>query len=344
MDQNDILPSKFLLAPIYEYSVANPREYNYIGIGSGPRHINISQFTPNIDQILPKFLINEINDPSKKDRTFRIVHIDTAFGKCISFLHEYFSSRSTELGINFQYDDSEEICIWRSEDHRIEIMFVFTFIYHGNDQKYMTVNNLNDDTWFLEKMVETVLHNKNKLFIQEFSGHSFDNTRQMIYHKYLTSGTKDFFLDNILMHDECHCGSNIANYTPLIKDNGSFYNFQLYNYNEMKCLVGSDPKINDVLKNYFLAEYKNNLSKHHINYTRKFNGHDLMYNNVEYNESSSSDEIMKVLIQKLNDTIEVLNKFGFVTPEKTQKINEFFTNYKNYDVHKWRIDMGKIFD
>jgi hypothetical protein len=350
MAQNDILPAKFLLANIYDYSAANPRDYNFIAIGSGPQnepnhYADITKFTPAQDQILPKFLLDEILNPEKKDRTFRIVHIEKRFMDFIPFLHEYFAWKSKLMGINFQFDDSEEMTIWRSEDHRIEIIFVFTYMYHGNDQQFLTVNNYTDDTWFLDKMVETTLHNKNKIVIMEFSGHSVERTRKIIYNNYKKiPEKKKLFLDNVLMYDECHCGMGIDTYSPLLKHDGSFYQFPLYEYDDMIAFIGTDDRITNILKNYFLSDYKTNLSKHHINYTRKFKGDSLMYNFPEYNEYSSPDEIMSILIANLKNTIKIIDLLHFVTPSIMEQINELFTNYKSYDVHKWRITMNKMFD
>ena len=104
MDQMSGLPAKFLLAPIYEYSVANPREFNYVAIGSGPRYEDLAMFTEEFDQILPKFLINDIMNPAKKDCTFRIVHIDGRYSDFIPFLHAYFNSKSKQMKINFVFD------------------------------------------------------------------------------------------------------------------------------------------------------------------------------------------------------------------------------------------------
>ena len=262
----------------------------------------------------------------------------------IPVLHEYFAWKSKLMGINFHFDDSEEMTIWRSEDHRIEIMFVLTYMYHGNDQKFLTVNNYTDDTWFLEKMVETTLHNKNKIVIMEFSGNSLERTRKIIYNNFMKSDKKNLFLDNVLMYDECHCGMGIDTYSPLLKQDGSFYQFPLYEYDDMTSLIGTDSRITNILKNYFLSDYKTTLSKHHINYTRKFNGDVLMYNFPEYSENSSPDEIMSVLITNLKKRIQIMDLLQFVTPSIMDLLNEFFTNYKSYDVHKWRITMNKMFD
>jgi hypothetical protein len=338
------LPAKFVLSNIYEYSVANPREYNYIAIGSAPRTNKIDLFTPKIDQLLPQFLVGDIIDPKKKDRTFRIIHIDGATEKDLPFLHEYFNLKSKMMKINFVYDDSEEMHIWRSDDFRIEIIFLFVNIYHGMDIQYQTVNSRIDDTWFLEKMVETTLKNKNKLIIQEFSGHTLEKTRKIIFEKYKYDIDKrKFFLNNVLMHDECHCGLAIDTYRPQVKPDGSFYQFPLYSSDEMKALIGTDDNINKILKDYFVNNFKMNLSKHHINYTRKITGANLMYHVDEYNETTTADEIMNTLIKILIIDLECLNKLGFLTDSIKEQTNELFSNYKNYDLHKWRIAAGKIF-
>jgi len=344
MDQMSGLPAKFLLAPVYEYSVANPREFNYVAIGSGPRYNDLAKFTPDIDQILPKFLIDDIMNPLKKDTTFRIVHIDGRFNEFIPFLHAYFDLKSKQMGINLVFNDSEEMNVWRSDDHRIEIIFLPVNMYHGRDERIHYINNYTDDTWFLEKMVETTLQNKNKIIIQEFSGQSISNTRRIIYDKYLMSGQKDLFCNSVLMDDECHCGMGIDTFSPMLKPDGSFYHFPLYNYNEMRSLVGTDPQINDILKTYFLRNYRDALSLHHVNYTRKLTNAPLMFNTPEYNEQVDPDEIMHVLITKLGDCIQIFNTLGFVTTDIKNKIDDMFSKYREYKPHEWRIAMGKMFD
>jgi hypothetical protein len=343
MTENNDLPSKYALANVYEFSQANPREYTYIAIGSNPRSKNLNEFTPKIDQLLPQFLVDEIKDKNKSERTFRIIHIDPYTINSIEFLHEYFKSRSAIIGLEFEYDDSAEMLIWRTVDHRIEIIFLFVSIYHGNDIQMLTVNNLVDDTWFLEKMIETTLNNKYQLFIQEFSGHSIDNTRILTYNKYKNNHLlKNLYLDNIFMYDECHCGIDIDKFSPVLKQDGSFYNFKLYDYNEMKNLIGTNDKINIIIKDYFLKKYSDDLNKHHINYYRRLKNDTLMYLCDEYDQLTPPDLIMKILLEKLDESIHILERIINISDEIKNRKIELFQNYNNFDPHKWRIEVGKL--
>jgi hypothetical protein len=343
MTENNNLPSKFAFANVYEFSLANPREYTYIAIGSSPRTIILNDFTSKIDQLLPQFLVDEIKDKNKSDRTFRIIHIDPYTIVSIKFLHEYFKSRSSVIGLDFEFDETAEMLIWRTTDHRVEIIFLFVTIFHGNDLQMLTVNNLVDDTWFLEKMIEITLNNKHQLFIQEFSGNPIDNTQKLTFNKYKDNySLRNLYLNNIFMHDECHCGFNIEKFSPVLKPDGSFYNFKLYDYDEMTNLIGTNDKINIIIKDYFLNKYSGDLNKHHINYYRRLKGENLLYSCDKYDHSTPPDIIMKILLDELEKSINILERIITISDEIKKRKIELFQNYIIFDPHKWRIEVGKL--
>jgi hypothetical protein len=223
----------------------------------------IEKFTPDIDQLLPTFMLKEIESNSK---TIRMIHIDWYTERYLPFLHKYFASYA-QKGINFRHTDSEGINIWISDDERIEVIFLFINIRHGNYDEPI-------DRWFLEKMIDITIGKKNQLIIMEYTGHDLIDIAKFFFNK---NNQKDLFLKHILFDvsygtAECYCLLDISKYFPIYKPDGTFYNFRLYNNQEMQDLIGIDEKINDIIKNHFMKDYKFILDKHHLNYRRKIIG------------------------------------------------------------------------
>ena len=330
------LPTTFILENVYEYSSANPRDLTHIAIGSSPRYADVTKFIPEIDQLLPQFMMKEIETTTK---TIRIIHIDEYTERNLTFLHEYFASYAAK-NLHFKHDDSEGMNIWTTNDQRIEIIFLFIQINHGlrvhHDQ------DAQDDSWFLKKMIETTLDNKNQLIVQEYTGHELSDMFKILYRE---NGRKELFKTNILFDitygNDCSCMTNMTKHFPRYKSDGTFYNFLLYNYEEMLEFVGIDDKINDILKVYFLKKYNHNLDYYHVNYRRKMIGNTNMYNFPEY-DSLSADEIMKMLIEKLKPSITIFELLGFIDHGKSIEINDLFNDYKKYDMYEWRKFMMNI--
>ena len=330
MSAPDQIPASIILETVCEHSAANPRDLVHIAVGSSPRITNLDDFSPVIDQLLPMFMLKEIETTTK---TIRIIHIDELTERALPFLHQYFGSFAVK-GLNFKHDDSEGMNVWTTDDHRIEIIFVFVSIYYGISQYN---GNLPNDTWFLEKMIENTLQNRNQLIVQQYTGFELMDIFKMLYQ---SNSQKDLFKNKILFDitygNDCSCMTNMTKHFPKYKPDGSFYNFLLYNYEEMHDLIGVDDKINHIIKVYFSKQYKNDIDQHHINYRRKIKGDTLLHNFKEYNESTPPDQIMSILIAKLQFSIKIFDLLGLVTDEKKKQIDDLFKNYHDHDIYKWR--------
>jgi hypothetical protein len=337
MATNDNLPTTFILENVHEYSSVNPRDLTHIAIGSSPRYGDMTKFIPEIDQLLPQFMLKEIKTTTK---TIRIIHIDEFTERSLPFLHEYFASFSAK-NLNFTHDNSEGMNIWTTDDQRIEIIFLFIQLNHG--LRVHSNPDAQNDSWFIEKMIETTLDNKNQLIVQEYTGHELTDLFKMLYR---ANGRKELFKNNILFDvtygNDCSCMTNMTIHFPRYKPDGTFYNFLLYNDKEMHEFVGIDDKINDILKVYFLKKYNHDLDFYHVNYRRKMIGTSSMYNFPNY-DSLSADEIMKMLIEKLKPSITIFELLGFIDHGKSVEINDLFNDYKNYDMYEWRTSMMNIF-
>jgi hypothetical protein len=334
----DKIPASIILETVFEHSAANPRDLVHIAVGSSPRVTNLGEFNPIIDQLLPMFILKEIETTTK---TIRIIHIDEFTERALPFLHQYFDSFASK-GLNFKHDDSEGMNVWTTDDHRIEIIFVFVSIYYGNRQYN---GDYPDDTWFLEKMIENTLQNKNQLIVQQYTGFELKDLFKILYQ---SNSNKDLFKEKILFDitygNDCSCMTDMTKHFPKYKPNGNFYNFLLYDYEEMRYLIGIDDKINNILNGYFLKQYKQDIDIHHINYRRKITGNTLMYNFPEYNESTPPDEIMSILIAKIQFSITIFDLLGLVTDQKKKQINDLLTNYHIHEMYKWRETMMNMFN
>lgn len=337
MASNDKLPTTIILENVHEFSSVNPRDLTHIAIGSSPRCADMTKFTPEIDQLLPQFIMKEIETTTK---TIRIIHIDEFTERSLPFLHEYFASFKVK-GLNFRHDDSEGMNIWTTDDQRIEIIFLFINIFHGVNMNQGA--DQQNDTWFLERMIKSILDNKNQLIVQEYTGHELTGFFKMLYG---ANDRKELFKNNILFDitygNDCSCMTNMTKHFPRYKPNGTFYNFLLYNYEEMLEFVGIDDKINDILKIYFLKKYNHNLDYYHVNYRRKIIGNSSMYNFPNY-DSLTAEEIMNLLIKELKPSIIIFELLGFINNAKSIEINDLFNDYKKYDMYDWRTSMMNIF-
>jgi hypothetical protein len=109
-------------------------------------------------------------------------------------------------------------------------------------------------------------------------------------------------------------------------------------------VIGIDDKINNIIKIYFQKEYKFILDQHHLNYRRKVSGDNFAYHHPEYNESTPPDQIMQIIIDKLNQVIIIFEILGLSNDDKNNQIKDLFTNYRTVDMHKWRSQMLHMFD
>jgi hypothetical protein len=326
-----------VLQTVYTHSSHNPKDLTHIAIGSCPRNAEVAKFTPEMDQLMPAFIMKIIESTRK---SIRIIHIDRLTQPYLSFLHEYFASFAPK-GIYFRHNISNGQNIWTSDDNRIEVIFLFNIIRHRHDYYGAPT-----DIWFLEKMVETTLSKNNQLILMEYSGIDPIDVAKFLFKK---SNQKDLFLKNILFDvsygaANCHCAPNMTKYFPIYKSDGTFCNVLLYNYQEMLDVIGTDDKINDIIKIYFQKEYKFILDHHHLNYRRKVSGYNFAYHLPEYNESTPPDQIMQIIIDKLNQVIIIFEILGLSNNDKNIQIKDLFTNYRTVDMHKWWSQMLHMFD
>jgi hypothetical protein len=332
--------TNFVLKTTCDYFYVNPREYTYIGIGSGPRFTKLTEFVEEVDQIIPVFVRDIINNT---DKTIRIIHFDVEFERHFNFLQEYFAVQPYDL----EYDNTENVNRWVSQDHRIEIIIYNMNFYHENNTYS---NEYANQSWFLEELIKSVLSNNYQLVLQQYSGLQLDQIAKNMYHKF---ANKDLYKKKILFDItygvDCHCGTDMKKYKPYYDNNYDFYNLFLFSEYELKNVFGVNPDMDEYIRIYYVKKYKELTNKIIVDYRRKMQNIPIDPYKNKYNNDSSTDTIMMVLQNEIKSFFNIFNNLNMITPEKNAIIQELFTNYKNYglntnpSIYKWSDMLYNLF-
>jgi hypothetical protein len=325
-----------IYANILKYYRANTRDYNYVAIGSAP-HLTFDKLDDRWDQMIPKFLVDIINTT---DLTIRIILIDPEFSK--KNMVEYFNSNRWTLDIPLEFEnvpqkyiflDTDEILnnlqIWRTTDHRIEVLIVSDSFYHINRWNERT------DDWFLKSISELTISCRNKLVVQEYTGHELDDLRRELYS---TSSNKDLFKKHVLVDmtygEDCHCGTDLTKYAPYYDKNFDFINISMLNEHEYIDLYGMNEKIDTLIKNYFLKKFRKIINDNHSNYRLAVKGSPI-HPTLNYPTNATADQIMGFIKYELEKVIKILANFHIITPDKIKKIQHLLTHYEEIDMYAW---------
>jgi len=305
---------------ILDYTRRNPRDITYIGIGSSPRYTNLAQFTPELDQIFPEFMMNIVNNTHD---TIRVIHYDPMFKNTIDFLHTYFQHKNLSLGYS-----GDEMHTWLSEDHRIEII--------------ICIVNFNWSSIIFEELVNVYLQSESKLIVQAYTGNELIPVAQQIY---LNTNNKIKFKNNILFDitygKDCHCSTDMTKYAPFYDKNNNFINIILLKENEMINIINTNIEIDNIIKTYFIKQY-NKIINLQTDYRRKILGCTILFPNNGYTDESTLSEIMNIIFNKLNPYILILKKLNVITNEKQVLLNHIYHNYDKMDMHKVYVDLASI--
>ena len=298
-----------------DYCKANPREYTYIGIGSKNRVNDVKEFHADIDQILPVFL----NSVSK---TIRAIHFDPFFAEQYDngFLSRYFTNKG------FMRVDG----MWMSSDFRIEVIIV---------------PHLLDDDFFLKKMMKQTIESNSQLVVQEYTGQELVPKFKHLYSQF--SGPEKAYIEKNILFDvtygtDCTCVTPMTKFAPIMKD-GYFLNFALYTEERMLNMIGVHPFMDQLIKKNVLKTLSRVLNEDHVNYRKAVRGEQLMFQSSNYSYNSSPEEIMTVLLKRIKDILNILEKLNALTQEKLDLFEKHSKNYRELDMYKWYTNMTTLY-
>jgi hypothetical protein len=298
-----------------DYCQANPREYTYIGIGSKNRVDDVKDFHADIDQILPVFL----NTVSK---TIRVIHFDPYFAEKYDngFLSRYFTSKG------FMHVDG----IWTSPDFRIEVIVIPEML---------------ENDFFLKHMIAQAIKFKSQLVVQEYTGHELIPKFKYLY-SHFNDLDKAYIEKNVLFDitygTECSCVTPLTKFYPIMKD-GYFLNFALYTEEKMLEMIGTHPFMDQLIKTNVLKTLSKILNEDHVNYRKAVRGEQLMFQSSNYSYNSSPEEIMTVLLKRIKDILNILEKLNALTQEKLDLFEANSRNYSELDMYKWYTNMTTLY-
>jgi hypothetical protein len=131
-------------------------------------------------------------------------------------------------------------------------------------------------------------------------------------------------------------------HAPMTDKNGNFYNFVLYDENEIMNSIGILPKMDRFIQQYYTAKLSKVLNENHVNYRRAMRGEPLMFPSTEY-PSNVPQAIMNYLLLEVNTILKILDKLNFLTDEKKMIFSIYSTNYMEIDMYKWYSEMTKLY-
>lgn len=297
-----------------------PMELTYLGIGSSP-HLQPGQtLDPKNDQLIPQcfheFLV--------QDKTpMRILHFDPHFATCVEFLHVYFEKWNL-LPMDCSYGMT-----WMGE--HMEVIIVPEKIDHE------------DHFWFVQQLCDTVLQQKGKLVLQEYTGYEVKSLNQRLYE---VAEDKELYKRRILLDmtygTDIGCSTDMTKAQPFYDYDLNFLNLHFMTEQDTKRWIHISLKLDEILKQKYTANYVHSLNNLHVDYRRKLKGDTLLFGHPLYTEASTPDEIMLVLQEALKPPFEILQGLQVVDKEAREKFQSLFLSYKGSDPYKWHDAMRKL--
>ena len=294
-------------------------DYTLINIGSSPRTLILDEFTSDADQLLPVFMLDMLKNT---DKSFYVVHIDPAFNYAgvPEFLNTYFTSKGYHKAGG-----------WMSSDGRVEVIIIpelFSFVDHNP---------------IIHQLIKQTILCNTKLIVQQYSGPELLPE----FEKFLNSEFRDIILKNVLFDitygADCHCMTPLTKHAPIFDKNGDFCNLAFYDEAHSIELIGIDKRIDKLIQTRILKKFSQILNDNHVNYRKAINGDTHLFPSALYSGKETPDKIMEILLGELSGYMRVLDKLGWITPEKKQIFSEYSTNYKSIDIYKWYSEMSKIY-
>lgn len=297
-----------------------PMELTYLGIGSSPHLIGGQTLERKNDQLIPS-CFHEFLVQDKKH--MRILHFDPHFATCVEFLHAYFEKWNL-LPMECSYGMA-----WMGE--HIEVILVPEKIDHQ------------EHFWFFQRVCETVLQQKGKLVIQDYTGHDLKSLNEKLYD---VSPNKELYKRRILLDmtygTDTGCSTDMTKAQPFYDYDLNFLNLHFMTEQDAKRWIHSSLKLDEILKKKYITNYLQSLNNLHVDYRRKLKGDTLLFGHPRYTEASTPDEIMVVLQEALQSPFELLQGLQVIEKEAKEKFQRLCLSYKDSDPYKWHDAMRKL--
>lgn len=297
-----------------------PMELTYLGIGSSPHLQSGQTLEPKYDQLVPQ-CFHEVLLRDKKH--MRIIHFDPDFSNCVEFLHSYFETWNL-VPMEFTGGMS-----WLGE--YLEVIVIPESIDH------------NEHLWFFQSLTESVLDRGGKLIIQEYTGYELDKLNKTLY---AMAPNKELYKRRILLDmtygTDTGCSTDMTKAQPFYDYNLNFLNLHFMTDEDALRWAGISMKLDEILRRKYITKFLQGLNNIHVDYRRRLKGDTLMFGHPNYNESSTPDDIMRVLQESLSSSFAILLALHSVPRDAERILKSHFLTYKGCDPYKWYESVRKV--
>jgi len=131
-------------------------------------------------------------------------------------------------------------------------------------------------------------------------------------------------------------------YAPMLDKDGNFYNFTLYDDQEIMDSIGILPNMDKLITKHYISKLSTVLNENHVNYRKAIRGEPQMFPCRHYSYTCHPQVIMDYLLSEIRTILQVFDKLGILTDEKKQIYSIYSTNYMDMDLYKWYTGMSKL--
>jgi hypothetical protein len=200
-----------------------------------------------------------------------------------------------------------------------------------------------DHFWFVQRLCDTVLQQKGKLVLQEYTGYEVKSLNQRLYE---VSPNKELYKRRILLDmtygTDIGCSTDMTKAQPFYDYDLNFLNLHFMTEQDTKRWIHISLKLDEILKQKYIANYVQSLNNLHVDYRRKLKGDTLLFGHPHYTEASTPDEIMLVLQEALQSSFEILQGLQVVDKEARETFQGLLLRYKDSDPYKWHDAIRKL--
>lgn len=314
-------------------AAAQPRQFTYVGVGTNPHAATVEKLDDAWDQLMPVFVREQLH------KTVRVMHFDPAFDYMpdrLDFVKEYFATKYPSL---VYADKTEEKPYHSWSSPRLEVLLAGESL----DYKRSHFPDEPHNESFLTKLTTMVVDSGGHSVLQDFSGRDPLGAFKAAYD---ASPNKDQFKRRILFditYGNASCSTDLTVFKPIYDRRGDFINFTLFSADEIHRNIGHNPRLDELIKKYFIAKYKETLNHHHVNYRRRVKGDTCLMKSELYDDKVEPQLIMDILQHELTAFIAIFKDLHLVDAAKGARFNELMENYATMDMYEWNTQVNRLF-
>jgi hypothetical protein len=119
-------------------------------------------------------------------------------------------------------------------------------------------------------------------------------------------------------------------------------NFLLYKPREIVVAIGKNPRLDELIKDYYVKKFREVVNFHHANYRRRAKGGTCLNTSELYSDNAKPDIIMGYLQSELTDIFHILKELGKFTAEKEHEFRYLMKYYEQVNMYDWNTAVTRL--